>query len=245
MAPTVLPPATPVERAESDLLAVPVFTGGELGPGGEALDAALGGTLRSFVAETGFKAKAGETLFVPVAGRVAARTAVLVGIGDRDRLDLAGLRRAAAGLARTAASRKEITSVATTLAEVLPEGTEKPDAVRAVTEGLLLGSYRFVAYKSEPNGSSLERIELLGRGGARLARTVERAAAVCDAVAWARDVVNEPSGAKSPEAVAELARARLEGRGGEGSVLARPASRPSGSEAWHGVGLGSTARPGS
>lgn len=219
MAPTVAIAPTPVESAETDLLAVPVFTGGDLGPGGEALDAALGGDVTSVLAETGFKAKAGEAVFVPVAGRVAAGAAVLVGLGERDRLDLAVLRRAAAGLARAARVRTDVTTVATTLAEVVPDGAEKTDAVRAVTEGLLLGAYRFTAYKSEPDGSELERIELLGRGGARLARTVERAATVCEAVAWARDVVNEPSGGKSPAAFAEMARERLEGRGVEVSIL--------------------------
>lgn len=242
MAPTVTLAAKSVDQAEAGLLAVPVFAGGELGPGGEALDAALGGTLQAFVEATEFKAKAGETLFVPVGGGLAFAAALLVGVGGRDRLDLAALRRAAAAVGRAAAARKGVATVATTLAEVVPEGAEKADAARAVTEGLLLGSYRFLTYKSDPGGSPFDSVELLGRGGARIARTVERAATVCDAVAWARDVVNEPSGAKSPAAFAELARERLEGRGVEVSVLDEEEIEAERLGGVHGVGQGS-ARP--
>ena len=47
---------------------------------------------------------------------------------------------------------------------------------------------------------------VVGRGGAKARAGLQRGARIADAVAWARDLINEPAAAKSPEDVAELAR---------------------------------------
>ena len=104
---------TPADRVAAELLAVPVGKGGALGPGADAVDAALDGRLATFLAEAGFEGRLGETLAVPTAGRLKAKAAVLVGIGDPDDLTIDGVRRAAAAIARRAS---KAASVATTLA---------------------------------------------------------------------------------------------------------------------------------
>jgi hypothetical protein len=58
---------TAADRAAAELLAVPVgkgsiAKGAELGPGADAVDAALDGGLAAFLAEAGFDGKLGETL---------------------------------------------------------------------------------------------------------------------------------------------------------------------------------------
>src|SRR5580765_3858498 len=102
MAPTFDIVATAPDRVRADLLAVPVFTGGLLGPGADIVDQALGGTLAAFMTEAGFEAKRGEALAVPTGGRLGAKAAVLVGMGERDTLDADALRRAGAAVARRA-----------------------------------------------------------------------------------------------------------------------------------------------
>src|SRR4029077_7566352 len=81
MTPTFDVVATTPDRVRADLLAVPVFTGGLLGPGADVVDQALGGTLAAFITEAGFEAKRGEALSVPTSGRLGAKAAVLVGMG--------------------------------------------------------------------------------------------------------------------------------------------------------------------
>ena len=44
-------------KVSADVLAVPVFAGRVVGPGGKAIDTALGGTLDAFMAEVGFEGK--------------------------------------------------------------------------------------------------------------------------------------------------------------------------------------------
>ena len=91
---------TAADRVAADLLAVGVAKGGDLGPGAAVVDAALGGALAEFLDEAGFEGRLGETLAVPTAGKLRAKAAVLVGIGDPDELTLDGVRRVGAAIAQ-------------------------------------------------------------------------------------------------------------------------------------------------
>ena len=105
-------------KVNADVLAVPVFSGRVLGPGGKALDTAVGGSLAAFMAEAGFEGKADETLAVP-AGRLGANAALLIGLGDRKTVSADRLRRAAAAVVRRSPKAK---TVATTLLDAVPPG---------------------------------------------------------------------------------------------------------------------------
>ena len=89
---------------KADLFVVPVFAGAQLGPGAELVDDALGGTLAEFMQETDFDGKRGEVLAVPTGGRLGARAALLLGVGDEDdvRRGRAAARRRGARPARVA-----------------------------------------------------------------------------------------------------------------------------------------------
>jgi leucyl aminopeptidase len=153
--------------------------------------------------ETGFEGKPGETLAIPTNGALGARAAILVGMGARDGLTTDGLRRAGAALARRGA---KVASVATTLLDAAPESIDRKEAAQALVEGIALGSYKFLRYKGEGKPSKLESVKLIGRGGAHIRTAVDRGARVAQAVAWARDLVNEPADAKSPEEIASQAK---------------------------------------
>jgi leucyl aminopeptidase len=187
----------------ADLLVVPVFAERELGPGADAVDRAVGGGLRDFMAETGFEGKPGETLPIPSNGALGARAVVLVGMGARSDITTDGLRRAGAALARRGS---KVTSVATTLLDAAPESIERWAAAQALVEGIALGGYKFLPYKADAKASKLESVKLVARGGAHIRSAVDRGARVAQAVTWARDLVNEPAEAKSPEAVAAQAK---------------------------------------
>ena len=106
-------------------------------------------------------------------------------------------------------------------------GSTAPRPRRRSPRASSLGAYQFLKYKGDQKASLLEDVVLAGRGGARLQAAVDRGAAVAGAVAWARDMVNEPSGAKSPAAFADAApqaAARQDGHG-EGARRARSSRR--------------------
>jgi leucyl aminopeptidase len=188
---------------EVDLFVVPVFAGRVLGPGADIVDDATDNTLAEFMEEANFEGKRGDALAVPTRGRIRARAALLLGLGEKDRVDLAALRRAGAVLARKST---KATSVATTLLDAAGPDLDRGAAAQALAEGIGLGSYQFLRYKSDAKPTQLERVLLVGRGGAKVRAGAERGTRIAEAVAWARDLINEPAAAKSPADVADLAR---------------------------------------
>jgi leucyl aminopeptidase len=203
------------DRVAAELLAVPIGKGAELGPGADAVDRALDGGLAAFLAEAGFEGKLGETLAVPTGGRLKAKAALLVGVGDPAELTLDGVRRAAAAVARRAG---KVGSVATTLATV---GTELAvaDAAQAVAEGFVLGGYQYLEYKGNATASKLKKVTVIAPGGASVKAAVERGATIGEAVTWARDMVNTPSKEKSPSDMVAAAKKLLRGSGVAVQVL--------------------------
>jgi leucyl aminopeptidase len=191
-------------RARADVLAVPIFQGRRPGPGGAVLDGALRGA-----EATGFDGKVGEVLLVPAPDGVAAKNVALVGVGPAKDVNPDSLRRAAAALVRTARSAR---SVATTIAEAAPASVDRSDAVAAVAEGAALGGYQFLRYKKNGKRIALSSLVLLGGAAGRAQSAVDAALAIADAVSWARDMVNEPSAAKSPADFAAAAERRLRGK---------------------------------
>jgi leucyl aminopeptidase len=150
---------------------------------GVAKGAELPADVAEHAATVEFDGKAGHTLRLP--GRL------LVGLGEvgDDGPSSAVLRRAAVAAAR--ALKKE-TFVATTL-----------PPTQAVAEGFVLGSYTFDKYKSDAKPSLLERVVVIGGGGARARAALDRGARIATAVGAARDLVNEPGGSMVPEALAD------------------------------------------
>jgi leucyl aminopeptidase len=201
---------TPADRAAVELLAVPIGTGGTFGPGADAVDTALGGGLAAFLAEAGFEGTLGETLAVPTAGKLRAKAAILVGVGEPGALTLDGVRRAAAAIARRAS---KAASVGTTLASLSGTDLDPADAAQALAEGFVLGGYQYLEYKGDASPSKLKKVTVIGAGGADVRNAVSRGAAIADAVIWARDMVNTPSKEKSPADMVAAARRLLRGRG--------------------------------
>ncbi|HMC80677.1 MAG TPA: M17 family peptidase N-terminal domain-containing protein, partial [Acidimicrobiia bacterium] len=117
-------------KVAADVLAVPVFSGRVLGPGGKALDAATGGSLEAFMTEAGFEGKAEETLAVP-AGKLGVKGALLVGLGDKKTVSADRIRRAAAAVVRRSPKAK---TVATTLLDTVPSGGDRAAAAQALAE---------------------------------------------------------------------------------------------------------------
>ena len=112
------------------------------------------------MAEAGFEAKRGEVLAVPTGGQLGAKAAVLVGMGDPDTLDTDAIRRAGAALARRSS---KVAKVATTLLDAAPDSLDRADAAQAFAEGVALGAYQFLTYKSDAKPTRLARVQVLGR----------------------------------------------------------------------------------
>ena len=144
------------------------------------------GLSRSALEANGFEGKAGQVLTMPTGDGVT----VAIGIGDPGTIDAAGLRSAAAAFARATPKHAQL---ATNLADI--DGIDAQVAAQAVTEGILLASYRYTGLKNEPkNASRLEGLTLVARDkqAKDVDRGAERGKVVASAAAFARELANTP-----------------------------------------------------
>jgi leucyl aminopeptidase len=193
----------PPREAAAGVLVVPVFEGPEPGPGVKET------RLLEVYEAAHLTGKKGEHLLVAKrrGDRFAADAVLLVGVGPRDAFDLTVARRA---LGKAGPTVRRFGTAATTFP--LAFGVRQAaDAVQASLEGLALGAYRFLRYKTgEEDGGELTKVTALGsaRWDAKAMRAAAtRADVVVEAVCWARDLVNTPAGDLPPAAIAEAAQA--------------------------------------
>src|SRR5205823_12888844 len=171
---------------------------------------------------------------------LAAKGVLLVGRGGRRTVAADRLRRAAAAVVRRSPKAR---TVATTLLDTVPTGGDRPAAAQALAEGAALGAYKFLRYKQKSDAPALEELVVLGKKDAAVQAGLDRGLAVAAAVAWARDLVNEPAGAMTPTQLAEEARRAAE-QGGLGiEVLDEVEIANQGLGGLLGVSLGSDQPP--
>ncbi len=159
----------------------------------------------------GFSGKVGQTLVLRAVaaagpGGPAGPDLVLVGLGEHELYagdpGLESLRRASAAFVR-AAGRGGMAR----LVVVPPDGRGIDDAAAAAAEGGALAAYRYDEFRSSDPPPGLGELALTAGPDAdttALSAGTARGARVAEAVAFARDLVNEPAGSLTPERFAEV-----------------------------------------
>ncbi|HJW58621.1 MAG TPA: leucyl aminopeptidase [Actinomycetota bacterium] len=243
--------SVPPERADADLLVLPVAAGdtGPVAPPATAavlerlgadLGAVAGGGVPRWIGAAGrFTGALDDVLVLPGYGAVAAGAVLLVGVGPDAGRTTETLRRAAA-VAVGAAGK------AATLALALHQaGADGAAALAAVAEGTVLAAYRFQRHKSAPD-PALAAATLLVDGDRSLAAAepvLRRAEVAARATLAARDLVNEPASRINPATLAAEAVRLARAAGLEHQVLTGPALRRGRFGAVVAVGGGSATGP--
>jgi leucyl aminopeptidase len=253
----------PPERADADLLVLPVAAGdtGPVAPPAtaavlERLGADLGAVARGRVRGTGgvvprwigaagrFTGALDDVLVLPGYGAVAAGAVQLVGVGPDAGRTTETLRRAAA-VAVGAAGRAATMAVALHRAGGDGPAADGAAALAAVAEGTVLAAYRFQRHKSAPD-PDLAAATLLVDGDRSLAAAeavLRRAEVAARATLAARDLVNEPASRINPATLAAEAVRLARAAGLEHQVLTGPALRRGRFGAVVAVGGGSATGP--
>ena len=169
-----------------------------------ALDKALGGSLLEHVKAVEFEAKLDQVLDLPTLGRAQSQEAgaCSVWVSPPSSTQRVCARRSPAACVPTPGASIR------TLHLVLPEAELD---LRAVGEAVALGAYRFTKYftgERKPK-SELGKVAIHpARGNASAAdkKQLDLGVAIAEAVAIARDAVNEPPNVLTPEGLAEVAR---------------------------------------
>jgi leucyl aminopeptidase len=193
-------------EAPGDVLVVGAYStesGIALTPEAATVDEALGGVLAK-LGGSGFKGKAGEVFLSPSSGGVSATSIAVLGLGPESGLDPPALRRAAGSAGRRLADFKSIICA-------LPGG---PDSMSAAAEGLILGTYRFITYKSEGRAAQVDTIGFVADD----IEPAERGALKAGAAILARDLINEPASTLTPTELANRAQAMANDQGLECTI---------------------------
>lgn len=224
------------------LLAVPAFADeGARGAAFAALDVLAGGRLSAIANEEGFGFEPGKTLLVHTPD-LAARRVLVVGVGKASELDANELRRFAS-VAVEEAERRHLGA----LGMVVPGEHDAAAAVYAMALGAAFGAYRYTEWLTDPKEVAryVDVATLVVSGGDVTVLEAARAKAVrvADAVCRARDLVNAPPVAMTPEKLADAAVAIAKEEGLEVVVYDEAQINAMGMGLLAAVGVGSAAGP--
>jgi len=217
---------------EADALILGVTADGAISPHGQ-LDGVAFSVLSDLALKLAPSGAVGATTVLPGLGLEAKRV-VLVGLGDGSAADL----RTAAGSAARECGKEPGTVVIAIEAD--DEGTS------ALSEGALLGAYRFLDYKSDAVADDDATDEESGTAwlvaGANES-ALERARVVAGAVAGTRDLVNTPPLDLFPASFAEIAEGYAQSLGVKATVFDVQQLADEGFGGILGVGMGSSRLP--
>ena len=200
-----------ISEAEADVVVVNLFEG-VTSPGGAtgAVDRALGGAISQLIELGEIRGKAGERTTVHTFGKIAAPRVLVAGLGKAEEFDLRSVRNLSAAVAR--ASRKPgVEHVATIAHGAGIGGLDPDDCAQALTEGALLGAYRFLRYKTEQEDddkAEITRLSIVEHDGdkvAGMAAAAARGRVLAEATNLARDLANEPANNLNPTDLAARA----------------------------------------
>jgi leucyl aminopeptidase len=216
-------------------------------PGGAtgAIDKALGGAIKELLALGDFKGKASEATMIPTRGAIGCPRVLLIGLGKKDEFNLDTLRNVAARSAQIARDRgwKRLASV---LHGAGIGGIDAERAAQAFAEGALMGVYDFKEFKSKPKeddepATELEEIVVVEQDAKKLPKVksgLEAGVVLAESVNLARDLINRPSIAKPPTAMAKLAANAAQRHGVKATILDEKQLKSLGMGLLLGVGSG-------
>ena len=226
---------------EAPLVAVAAFADDNRGAAFSALDAASGGRLSAIAAEEGFGFEPGKTLLVHTPD-LKARRVLVIGVGKVADLDTHELRRFAAAAVEEA-ERRHLATVAI----VAPAEFAAVSAAFSLSLGASLGAYRYTEWLTDPKETKrhLESTSLVFPDAdlASLQAPHHKALRAAEAIALARDLVNAPPVAMTPEKLADAAVAIAKAEGLDVVVFDEAQIREKNMNLLAAVGGGSAAGP--
>ncbi|WP_457639870.1 leucyl aminopeptidase [Persephonella sp.] len=171
----------------------------------EELDRITEGAVSQLKKELKFDGSEGKVLVVPTFGKGKTDFVVLIGAGSKKDFVLDKARR----LGATAVRKMKELKVDRFLidGESLAVKDSQPDVAQALTEGVILGNYRFDKYLSKKDKFKVKEVQI--RVSRRFKNEAEKSSNTGKILARAqnftRDLVNEPGNVINPQKLAEIA----------------------------------------
>lgn len=164
------------------------------------IDNALENSITKFIINDDFKPKFLSSFNIPTFGKISAKNILLIGLGKEEEFSIEKLREVSMEIAKKIKKSKNITIS-------LPiNRTNELAEVQAITEGLILGSYKFDKYKSEKEENLIETITICVEENTEdVILASKKGEIFANATNYARNLSNEPAQVATPTKLAELA----------------------------------------
>jgi len=223
---------------------------------GIEIDKALDGYLSELIDDGEITGKSGEINLLHAMGRIPTERIVLVGHGHTADLTLDIFRANCAEVARFL-RRKKLKHVTSTPYSNQDVGFSHADAIEAITEGTLLGLYKFLKRKGNRDNDSAEdedddfnTLTLVhdwtdkeGETRIEAQKGITKGTIIAESTMLARDLINEPGNHLTPTDMAAAAQTSADNSALKCNVLEQPEMESLGMGALLGVARGSHQPP--
>jgi len=226
------------DELSPELLMLGVFEDGKLSQFQKDVDKKSDRVISQRISSGDFSGKLGKTLLLYTTG--PAKRILIVGMGKRDSFSLDRLRQTG-GIAVKSTQTSRLDQMVTEIPGI--ESLQENISVisQAFLEGLILGSYKFLDYKSDKeNETILESITLINdinRDG------VKRGVVIANSACFVRDLASHPSNIVTPTRLATEAKRFVKEYGMNCSVFGRDEIKKMGMGAFAAVAKGTDEPP--
>jgi leucyl aminopeptidase len=212
-----------------------------------SIDRKLNGRVQELTRSGEFTGKYLQISILHVAGEITPRRILLVGLGKKGEFDLEKCRQAM-GKVSVRVRDLGLQSFSSQLLGADLARISPRDAGQAAAEGILLGTYRFVRYKTDPLESKkeLREVTLVEPEPKRIVEIqmgVTRGRVIAEATNYARDLCNSPSNVVTPSRLASEAKTLAAEYGLRLQVFERRELEEMGMGAFMGVARGTQEPP--
>ena len=174
------------------LLCIGVYKNHSMTTNGSDIDKASGGAISSAIKVGDIKGKVGEVNYFYVNNRRLA----IIGLGKKDEINFETVRLAAGSALRSAISKK----ADSVTIDCFCSGLE---SCQAMGEGVVLGSYQFLDYKTKEKKKFEPRsVSVIGCNQ----QEIDKGVAIGSAVCFSRDLANHPGNKTTPTRLADAAK---------------------------------------
>jgi len=189
-----------------DVIIVPLFKETKHLTGiAKKLDVLCRSTITDYLNEKTFTPDAGETLLAATRFPKSPRNILLVGLGEKDKIDARSVM-SIAGSASRIIKKRNLTTCHLLLDEAIPK-MGFAEFLFLFIKGFSLAQYRFSLKAKDKDEKKIEKLILVSRKSKKeLTPVISKAQIVVEHIEEARDLVNTPAGDLTPALMAKYAR---------------------------------------
>ncbi len=163
----------------------------------KSFDDLLGDTLKSATKTDSFKGDYGKKIELFSNGKINKFS--FYGLGEKNKFSSTKIRSLAANIVRNI----ELNKISSVTVDSNAFGLDKADNAQAFTEGLLLGQYKFIDYKSKKTNFCLKEVVFIGDSNLK---SLNKGQVIGQSVNYARDLGNHPANILTPSYLAKEAK---------------------------------------